>query len=306
VIRVTGVGQPKRRLDLLAATHSARASPEPSQRFSQTLDKLPLTEDDSDGFDVIARTANVVQLNPGTLKAFDAHIRQAEAQMDKALHGNGPFLWSETGPTRVPQLRQGNIVAQLWTGKAPIPIPNGLIHDWIGAVFIPDTTVRKTLALVQDYNNHKTIYRPDVLDSRLISNDGNHFKIHLRLLKKKVITVILDTDHDVHYLPVDRTRWICRSRTTRIVEVENPGPREIVLPPDTGHGFLWRLYSYWRFEEVKGGVFVECRAISLTRDVPFGLGWIIEPIVQKLPRESLVNTLEATRHALALPNPRTS
>ena len=62
--------------------------------------------------------------------------------------------------------------------------------------------------------------------------------------------------------------------------------------------FLWRLYSYWRFQEKQGGVFVECRAISLSRNVPLGLGWMIEPIIQKLPRESLINTLKATRQAL--------
>jgi hypothetical protein len=71
-----------------------------------------------------------------------------------------------------------------------------------------------------------------------------------------------------------------------------------VLPPDTGYGFLWRLYSYWKFQEREGGVCVECRAISLSRDVPLGLGWIIEPIIQKLPQESLINTLEDTRQAL--------
>lgn len=52
------------------------------------------------------------------------------------------------------------------------------------------------------------------------------------------------------------------------------------------------------FQEREGGVCVECRAISLTRDVPLGLGWIIEPIIQKLPQESLINTLEDTRQAL--------
>jgi hypothetical protein len=62
---------------------------------------------------------------------------------------------------------------------------------------------------------------------------------------------------------------------------------------------LWRLNSYWRFEERDGGVYVECRAISLTRDVPTGLGWIVEPIVRKLPRQSLINTLTATRQALS-------
>ena len=67
---------------------------------------------------------------------------------------------------------------------------------------------------------------------------------------------------------------------------------------DTGYGFLWRLYSYWRFEERDTGVVVECRAISLTRNVPFGLGWAIEPMIEKLPKESLIKTLEATRQAL--------
>ena len=73
---------------------------------------------------------------------------------------------------------------------------------------------------------------------------------------------------------------------------------ETILPPDTGFGFLWRLYSYWRFQQKAGGVFVECRAISLSRNVPLGLGWMIEPIIQKLPRESLINTLDSTRRAL--------
>ena len=82
--------------------------------------------------------------------------------------------------------------------------------------------------------------------------------------------------------------------------MENAGkPNEKVAPPDTGYGFLWRLDSYWRFEERDSGVYVETRAISLTRDVPAGLGWIIEPIVRKLPRQSLINTLTATRKALS-------
>jgi hypothetical protein len=81
--------------------------------------------------------------------------------------------------------------------------------------------------------------------------------------------------------------------------VENAGsPQERVLQPDTGHGFLWCLNSYWRFEVLNARVVVECRAISLTRDAPFGLGWAIEPIIEKLPKESLMNTLAATRQAL--------
>lgn len=103
----------------------------------------------------------------------------------------------------------------------------------------------------------------------------------------------------MHYQSLDRQRWTCRSRTTRIAEVHEAGkPKEKVLPPDTGYGFLWRLYSYWRFQECDAGVYLECRAISLTRDVPSGLGWAINPIINKLSKESLANTLVATRQAL--------
>ena len=262
----------------------------------------------------MVQTANVVQLKPRTLQAFEEYIREAEAGMEPSLHGSSTFLWSDTNHERAQQVRQGKVVAQLWAGDGPVKVPHGLIHDWSGAVFVPGATVAQTLALVQNYDNHKNIYKPEVIDSKLISRDGNDFRIFLRLLKKKIITVVLDTDHDVHYSEVDASRWFCRSYTTRIAEVEDAGTaQERLLQPDSGYGFLWRLYSYWKFEhksaaaaERRGphgadGVFVECRAISLTRDIPYGLGWIIDPIIRKLPQESLVHTLECTRNALLAP-----
>jgi len=247
----------------------------------------------------MAPAAKPVHLDPRTLEGFDAYIRMAEKEIGQTQHGSGRFLWSDSEPERAQQVRSGKVVAQFWSGRAPVKVPKGLIHDWIGAAFVPDSTIPDVFTVIQNYDNHKNIYRPEVIESKLISHDDDDFQIYLRLLKKKFITVVLDTHHDVHYRPLGRTRWICRSRTTRIAEVENAGSREErVLPPDTGHGFLWRLYSYWQFHERDRGVIIECRALSLTRDVPFGLGWAIEPMIQKLPKESLINTLEATRRAL--------
>ena len=247
----------------------------------------------------MAHSPTTEHLKPQTLEAFSAYIRAAEAGMEPTLDGKVPFLWSDTDVEKARQVRDGQILAQFSSGEGPVKVPHGLIHDWIAAAYIPAIDVEQVLELVQDYDNHKNIYQPEVVASKLLSHRGNDFRIYLRLLKKKIVTVILDTDHDVHYGSLDRTRWFCHSFTTRISEVEDAGtPKERVLPPDTGYGFLWRLFSYWRFQERDGAVWVECRAISLTRDVPFGLGWVIEPIVQKLPKESLINTLEATRRAL--------
>ncbi|HTT23652.1 MAG TPA: hypothetical protein VMG82_32290 [Candidatus Sulfotelmatobacter sp.] len=247
----------------------------------------------------MTQTVKPLQLNPQTLEAFDAYVLEAERKMEQSLHGTATFLWSQQQPERAQKVSRGQIVAQFWCGRGPAKVASALIHDWIGAAFIPDSNIPEIFAVVQDYDNHKNIYKPEVIDSKLIRREGNDFQIYLRLLKKKIITVVLDTDHEVHYRPVDQSRWACRSFTTRIAEVENAGSQsEQILQPDTGYGFLWRLYSYWQFEERDKGVVVECRAISLTRDVPFGLGWAIEPIIQKLPKESLINTLEATRQAL--------
>jgi hypothetical protein len=245
----------------------------------------------------------IIQLAPATLDAFREYVRDAEAVMRPTLQPAGQFLWCEESPKREQQVLKGEIEAQHWAAAKPAAVPHGLIHDWIGAAFAPEATITQTLAMVQDYDNHKNIYKPEVVDSKLLNRHGNKFHIYLRLLKKRIITVVLDTDHEVRYQEFGPTRWFCCSYTTRIAEVEDAGtPKELVLPPDTGYGFMWRLYSYWRFEEKDGGVFLECRAMSLSRDIPLGLGWIIEPIVRKLPRESLVNTLAATKNALAKPN----
>jgi hypothetical protein len=245
------------------------------------------------------QTASQIQLKPQALKAFDAHIAQAEAAMQPGLEGRGSFLWADADPERARQILRGQIVAQSGAPSSLVKVPEGLIHDWVGAAFVPGATIAATLKVIQDYDNHKNVYSPEVVASKLLSRRGDDFEIYLRLLKKKIITVVLDTDHRVRYGSLDDTRCYCRSYTTRVAEVENPGTaRETILEPDTGYGFLWRLHSFWRFQQRDGGVYVECRAISLTRDVPSGLGWIIHPIVCTLPKESLVRTLKCTQQAI--------
>ncbi|HVN06423.1 MAG TPA: hypothetical protein VMT86_18515 [Bryobacteraceae bacterium] len=240
-----------------------------------------------------------VRLNPETVLAFQTYVQEAETAMEQTVAG-GDFLWSDREPKRARQVRGGKIAAEFWHGKGPLKVESGLIHDWIGAVLIPGATMEATLARIQDYDNHKLIYRPEVIASKLIARSGDDFQIYLRVLKKKIITVVLDTDHDVHYFTVDSKRGGCRSYTTRTAEVDNAGkPDEVVQRPDSGYGFLWRLNSYWRFEQRAEGLYAECRAISLTRDIPAALRWIIDPIVRSLPKESLVHTLKATRDAIA-------
>ena len=240
--------------------------------------------------------ALAAELKPQTVEAFERYIRQTEQRLDQRKG----FLWADESPDRAQLARQGETVVRPFGARPESEIVDGLVHDWVGTIFIPGASLEQTLSVVQDYNRHKDLYKPEVLDSRILSRNSGDFRIYLRLMKKKVITAVLDTEHDVHYYAVDRTRWRSVSKTTKISEVENPGKSdERAKPPGTGQGFLWKLYTYWRFEERDGGTWVECEAISLTRKVPTGLGWLIEPIIRNLPKESLENTLKKTRAALA-------
>lgn len=203
------------------------------------------------------------------------------------------------GNTRISLPANGDPVIEPWEGKGPRDVYNGLVHDWIAAAFVPKARIADAVAVLQDLDSYKNVYVPEVLDSKLLRRDGNRLRVFLRVVKKKVITVVLDSDYDVEYRSYPNGRMQAWSRSTRIAEVENAGkPSEKVKPPDTGYGFLWRLNSYWQLEERDGGVYMECRAISLTRDIPMGLAWMIKPMVTSLPRESLFKTLQDTRRAV--------
>jgi hypothetical protein len=246
-----------------------------------------------------ATEALTAELKPHTVAAFDKYIQAREETMRTQRIQGSRFLWSDDSADRKQRVKSGQTVIEPAAGKNLIEVQDGVIHDWAGAVFIPGVTLQKVVSFVQDYDNHKNVYQPEVVDSKVLNRNGNDFKISLRLLKKKVITVVLNTEHEVKYFPLDATRQHSRSYSTKIAELENAGqPGEREKPAGEDHGFLWRLYSYWRFLERDGGVYVECEAISLTRGVPTGLGWMINPIIRDLPRESLANTLEKTRSGL--------
>ena len=249
----------------------------------------------------MSTSGQCIQLQPATLQAFEDYVLSVEREFD-VVEAPGAFLWSDAEESRTRALCGGSVVVEAGAKanqKENMRVPEGLIHDWIGAGLVPNRTVQQALEVVQDYDHHNETYKPEVLDSHIVSRTGDDFQVYLRLRKKKIITVVLDTYHNAHYSRLGPHRAVCRSRSTQIREVQDPGTtREAILLADTGHGFLWRLYTYWRFEEKNGGVVVECRAISLTRDVPAALAWIINPIVRKLPKESLSNTLAATRDAL--------
>jgi hypothetical protein len=248
------------------------------------------------------------QLTKETEEAFARYVRATESRMDQELAGRGGFLWVDDLPQpsreqAYADLRNGQILIHASQGNdsaSALSVPGGLIHDWTGIVFIPGVSIPEVMSVLQDYDHAARYYGPQVLKSRLLEHSGNDFRVFFRLEQVHVVTVVLDTEYAVHYTFLDATHAFSRSYSTRIAEVQNAGEsQERELPIGNDHGFLWRLYSYWRFYQSEDGLYVQCTAISLTRSVPSGLGWLVRPFLETIPGDSLRFTLEATRNALA-------
>jgi hypothetical protein len=200
------------------------------------------------------------------------------------------------------QLRQGHIYIQRLHSREDdreIPIPGGIIHHWSGVIFIPGATLGEVFAVLQDYDRHQDIYKPDVRRSKLVERDGNQAKIYLQLFNKSIVTVVLNADFDVADTDFGPTRRQTVSRSTRIAEVVSPGnPNEHERPVGHDHGYMWRLDSYWRVEEKDGGVYVQNESVALTRTVPAILAWLVNPLLESIPRGILIHLLQDTRNAV--------
>ena len=208
------------------------------------------------------------ELKEETLKTWDAYIQTADSQMRDRLQG--PFLWVDEAPDRLQRVRAGEILISPVGRQIPKPVPSGLIHDWIGAAFIPDARLEDVVSAVRDYGDYKEFYKPTVVDSKSLGTNGACDQYSMRVVNKETVAeTALDIEYETCYFKTDERQWYSITHTTRVQEIRHYGqPNEQELPPNQGVGYIWRLYSVARFEERDGGIYVELEAIALSRDIP--------------------------------------
>ena len=252
-------------------------------------------------------SAHAADLHGNTAEAFDRYVRLTEVRLSDEAHSTDRFLWID-GLTEARRheadvsLHRGEVIVhRMETRDAglPIEIPGGLCHHWIGTVFIPGVNLDRTAAFMQSYGAYQDIYKPAVRRSRILSRDGDRFIVFLQLFMRKAVGVVLNTEYDVSYVRLSPKRMHVRSATTRIAEVQHADTSE-EREKSVGHdtGFLWRFNNYCGLEERNDGTYVQCESVSLSRNIPAGLGWLIGPFVTSVPRESLEFTLQTMRGAL--------
>ncbi len=243
------------------------------------------------------------ELKPATNTAFEHYIAVTEdriAAEDRKQH----FLLIDALPADARQkayadLQQGKLYIEQTHAKddgRAVAIPDGLTHDWIGIVFIPGANLVETLSLLQDADHYQDIFQPAVRRSHLISWGENELKLSEQFYHKTIVTIAVNTDFDAHYKFLDSNHLVCWAHSTRTAEVDHVGQAdERELAPGDGHGYLWRMNTYWHIEQKDGGVYLQVETVALTRTVPVALEWVVAPLVKSIPRGTMAGFLNTTR-----------
>lgn len=246
-----------------------------------------------------AEPLSAAELKLETVRAWDGYVQAAQAEMKERIR-TGNFLWVDEKAERRRDVRSGMTLVAPMGAHCPTSVPNGLIHHWIGAAFLPHVTVDDVFSVLRDYGRYKEFYRPIVVDSKPLSPTGADDRFSMIVLNRVLFARnAMDSDYQGSYIQIDGRRWYNITYSTRVQEVENYGEgSESRLAEGTGSGYIWRLYSISRFEERDGGVYVELEAMALSRDIPVSLRWLVNPMVRRISRSSLLTSLEQTRDAV--------
>lgn len=229
------------------------------------------------------------------LSQFNADITAVETRLAQQHRTQENFLANIDRA----RLQRGEITIERLT-SANAEANGALMHDWRGSAFVAGANAADFKRVMQDFAAYPRVFAPQVVQAKVLArSDGDHLQAEMRVKQKHVLTVVMDTSYDIAYGYLDAQHGYSISRSTKITEIADAGTaKEHALSPQEEHGFLWRLNTYWNYEERDGGLYIQIESVSLTRSIPTGLGWIIGPFVESVPRESLEFTLRSVCNAL--------
>jgi hypothetical protein len=217
---------------------------------------------------------------PAALSAFNSYCTAVESRLAQQHRSPNTFL--------VPSDLIVEQVNEHLPLSASAEFPGALLHHWRGTAFVTGATAADFERLLRSFDSCPQYFSPQVLLAKALAQQGDRLEASMRVRQRHVITVVLDTNYDITFGQLDSQHRYTISRSTRIAEVGT----------DEDHGYLWRLNTYWSYQEQNVGLYLQIETVSLTRSIPAGFAWLIRPWVESIPRESLDFTLQSVRKAL--------
>ncbi|MDE3200548.1 MAG: hypothetical protein KGN79_06460 [Acidobacteriota bacterium] len=245
------------------------------------------------------RSANAEAPSAEAAAAFDRYAAKVEARLAQQHAKSKGFVAGAEDSSKSIVLQQGQLALENLMPTGEAEADGAMLHHWRGTAFVPGATGAKFEQVLRDYGDYPSRFAPEVVRATVLSMSAAEARAKLRFRQKHVLTVVLDATYDVRFEQLDAEHRYSMSRSSSIKEIWREGsPEERALSVQEEHGFLWRQNTYWSCEERDGGLLIQIETISLTRDIPRGLGWALRGYVESIPRETLAFTLTRMREAL--------
>ncbi len=249
---------------------------------------------------------------PEAVAGYERYVAAVEGRLarQRALHGPaGSYLALEAADLEAAdldasnserRLRRGDVVVERLTPQGGSGLPGALLHHWRATAFAAGATAAGLEGVLRSFDLYPARFSPEVLGTKVLADHGDRMQAWMRVRQKHVLTVVMDGTYDVEFGRLRNGGGYSTSRSVRMHEVAGAGGAgERWLGAAEEHGFLWRLTTYWTYEERDGGLYLQVESVSLSRSIPAGLGWAVRPFVESVPRESLEFTLRAACAAVS-------
>lgn len=245
----------------------------------------------------LAGSSPAATVTAGTLHAWDRAVRQARTELAGQASSPDCFLWIDRQPGRLERARLGGAAWIYSPHGGGLAVPSGLIHHWIGTVFIPNVRLFDAVSVLQDYDSYAQIYQPGVISSKLLSRTGEEFKYRLKFVQKGFgVKAGLLGEFRSTYFRIDARTGYSVTEATDLVELQDAGGEaEQRLSMSAARGYVERVFTIVRYRETERGVYAEVDTRTLSRGIPVAVRWLIAPIIERFSRQTMADTLERLR-----------
>ena len=167
--------------------------------------------------------AVAAELQPGTLAEWNVYLKEADLHIQDRANGGRPFLWMDESPERVASVHRGEVAIGPGVGKGTENVLHGLVHDWIGTIFIPGATISDLWAVVHDYENYRRTYRPVVLSARTLAcTDASQ---EFQMVWQRKVLFVSAAASSSRYTPPSRSSYRATLRMRQMKPLPVPAGR---------------------------------------------------------------------------------
>lgn len=232
-----------------------------------------------------------------TLRAWDEYVLSVNANMADRAAGTKPFLWVDDSPEIQRRVQHGELVV---TNYDPRKVPQGMIHHWAGAMFVPNVTLRQAMLVLNNYDRYNEMYKPLIRKTVVLDRDEDTVKLNVLAVQKALsVTAAVETDEEIRITRPAPNRVCIKADSVRMQEIADYGKlSEHPFPEARRPGYVWRSVIVQRLEQRDGGVYIELETVSLSRGIPVEVRWLIKPLTDDLPRKMMTDMLDETRGAV--------